>query len=36
MNKLFGVWRRTWLGDLDLAFEINVQASKNMKENKLL
>lgn len=22
-----------WLGDLDLAFEINVQDSKNMREN---
>lgn len=35
VNKLHGVQKMAWLGDLDLASEINVQDSENMKENKL-
>lgn len=33
MNRLHRVWRKAWLGDLDLAFEINVQDSLK-KEKK--
>lgn len=36
VNRLHGVWRRAWLGDLDLAFEINVQDSlKKRKKGRI-
>lgn len=37
MNRLHGVWRKAWLGDLDLAFEINVQDSlkRKKRQNKM-
>lgn len=35
VNELCGVERMARLGDLDLAFEINVQDTENMRENKL-
>lgn len=31
VNKLCGVQKMAWLGDLDLAFEINVQDSENIR-----
>lgn len=34
VNKLCGVQRMAWLYDLDLAFEINEQGSKNMGREK--
>lgn len=33
--KLCGVQKMVWLGDLDLAFKINVGDSENIRENKL-
>lgn len=35
MNRLPGVWRKAWLGDLDLAFEINVQDSLKRKKGRI-